>query len=126
MGFTSQAFQIDAEVGGLSGGEKQGIAIARALYFEAELIILDEPTMGLSLKETEKVLDFARAVREQGKSVLLIDHNILHVYAIADRFVVLDRGRVAAQLHKGDVSRDQLVDLMVELHQTGQVHVHEH
>ena len=123
MGFTSQAFHIDGEVGGLSGGEKQGIAIARALYFDAELIILDEPTMGLSLKETEKVLNFARAIRDAGKSVIIIDHNILHVYSIADRFVVLDRGRVAATLGKGDVSRDDLINLMVELHQTGQVHV---
>lgn len=123
MGFTSQAFSVDGEVRGLSGGEKQGIAIARALYFKADLIILDEPTMGLSLKETDKVLDFARGIREAGKSVILIDHNILHVYSVADRFVVLDRGRVAGQFDKSEISRDQLVEVMVELHQTGQVHV---
>ncbi|MBK1697380.1 ATP-binding cassette domain-containing protein [Rhodovibrio salinarum] len=123
MGFTSQAFEVDGEVSGLSGGEKQGIAIARALYFDAEMIILDEPTMGLSLKETERVLNFARGIRDAGKSVVLIDHNILHVYSVADRFIVLDRGRVAAQFTKDEISRDQLVDLMVELHQTGQVHV---
>ena len=123
MGVTSQAFHIEGEVGGLSGGEKQGIAIARALYFDAELIILDEPTIGLSLKESEKVLDFARAIRGSGRSVILIDHNLLHVYSAADRFVVLDRGRVAATLHRNDVGREDLVNLMVELHQTGQVHV---
>ncbi|MCG8511174.1 MAG: ATP-binding cassette domain-containing protein, partial [Rhodospirillales bacterium] len=85
MGFTSRAITIDSEVSSLSGGEKQGVAIARALYFEADLIILDEPTMGLSLKETEKVLTFVRAIREQDKSVIIIDHNILHVYSVADR-----------------------------------------
>lgn len=123
MGFTSRAITVDSEVQGLSGGEKQGIAIARALHFEAELIILDEPTMGLSLKETDKVLDFARGIRDAGKSVILIDHNILHVHAVADRFVVLDRGRVAGSFRKEQLSRDQLIEMMVELHHTGQLHV---
>jgi simple sugar transport system ATP-binding protein len=123
MGFTSQAFEVDGEVKGLSGGEKQGIAIARALYFEAELIILDEPTMGLSLKETDRVLDFARGIRDAGKSVILIDHNILHVYSLADRFVILDRGRVAAEFTRDQITRDQLMEMMVELHQTGEVRV---
>lgn len=124
MGFTSRAITVESEVAGLSGGEKQGVAIARALYFEADLIILDEPTMGLSLKETDKVLDFVRGIRDQDKSVILIDHNILHVYSVADRFVVLDRGRVAGEFRKDQISRDQLVETMVQLHETGQVNVH--
>lgn len=121
MGFTSRAITIDTEVSNLSGGEKQGVAIARALHFQANLIILDEPTMGLSLKETEKVLDFTRRIRDENKSVILIDHNILHVYAVADRFIVLDRGQVAANFKKEEIERDALVDLMVELHHKGQV-----
>jgi len=121
MGFTSRAITIESEVKGLSGGEKQGVAIARALYFEADLIILDEPTMGLGLKETEKVLDFVRDIRDQGKSAILIDHNILHVYAVADRFIVLDRGVIAGEFPKAKISRDQLVEMMVNLHQTGQM-----
>jgi simple sugar transport system ATP-binding protein len=121
MGFTSRAITIESEVSGLSGGERQGVAIARALYFEADLIILDEPTMGLSLKETEKVLDFVRNIRAQNKSVILIDHNILHVYAVADRFVILDRGKTAGEFTKDQISRDELIEMMVNLHQTGQM-----
>jgi len=121
MGFTSRAITIESEVKGLSGGEKQGVAIARALYFEADLIILDEPTMGLSLKETEKVLNFVRGIRDQNKSAILIDHNILHVYAVADRFIVLDRGLIAGEFTRDEISRDQLIEMMVNLHQTGQM-----
>ncbi|SER10689.1 monosaccharide ABC transporter ATP-binding protein, CUT2 family [Faunimonas pinastri] len=124
MGFTSRAITADSEVQGLSGGEKQGVAIARALYFEADLIILDEPTMGLSLKETDKVLDFVRAIKAQRKSVILIDHNILHVYSVADRFVILDRGQVVGEFTKDQISREDLIETMVRLHQTGQLELH--
>jgi simple sugar transport system ATP-binding protein len=76
MGFTSTAISEDAVVKYLSGGEKQGIAIGRALYFQADLIILDEPTMGLSISETNKVLDFVGNIKKQGKSAIFISHNI--------------------------------------------------
>ncbi len=121
MGFTSRAITADSEVVGLSGGEKQGVAIGRALYFDADLIILDEPTMGLSLKETEKVLAFVRNIRDQGKSAIFIDHNIFHVHDVADRFVILDRGRVAGQFHRSELSREQLIERMIELHDAGQM-----
>src|SRR3990172_5931088 len=97
MGFTSAAVSPESKVGKFSGGEKQGVAIVRALYFDAEIIVLDEPTMGLSLKETEKLLNFVRGIRAAGKSAIFIDHNIFHVYNVADRVVVLDRGRVAGE-----------------------------
>ena len=119
MGFTSAAIDVDSEVMTLSGGEKQGIAIARALHFEAERIILDEPTMGLSLKETERVLDFVRAITRQGKSAIFIDHNIFHVYDVADRFAILDRGRLVAQFDKSALSRDALIQKMIQLHDQG-------
>ncbi len=119
MGFTSAAIDVDSEVMTLSGGEKQGIAIARALHFDAELIILDEPTMGLSLKETERVLDFVRAITRQGKSAIFIDHNIFHVYDVADRFAILDRGRLVAQFDKSALSRDALIQKMIQLHDQG-------
>lgn len=122
MGFTSRAITVDSEVKGLSGGEKQGVAIGRALYFDADLIILDEPTMGLSLKETDRVLEFTKAIRAQGKSAIFIDHNIFHVYDVADRFVILDRGRVAERFHKSELTREQLVDTMIALHDAGRVH----
>ncbi|WP_299394178.1 ATP-binding cassette domain-containing protein [Pelagibius sp.] len=119
MGFTSKAITVDSEVRGLSGGEKQGVAIGRALYFDADLIILDEPTMGLSLKETSKVLDFVKDIRRQGKSAIFIDHNIFHVYDVSDRFVILDRGRIAGDFRKQDLSQDELVHKMLLLATTG-------
>ena len=94
IGFTSKVFTPRSMVGRLSGGERQGVAIARAIYRQADLIILDEPTAALSITETNKVFHFVRQVRATGRSILFIGHNIHHVYDIADRFVVLDRGRV--------------------------------
>lgn len=119
IGFTSAAIDIEAEVKSLSGGEKQGVAIARALHFNAELIILDEPTMGLALNETDKVLEFVRGIRRQGKSAIIIDHNIFHVYDVADRFVILDRGRVAGEFPKSEITRDGLIARMSALHHSG-------
>jgi simple sugar transport system ATP-binding protein len=119
MGFTSSAISVNSPVRGLSGGEKQGVAIGRALYFNADLIILDEPTMGLALRETDRVLDFVRNFRDQGKAAIFIDHNIFHVYDVADRFVILDRGRVAGQFAKSEISQDELIANMVHLHHSG-------
>ena len=97
IGFTSKVFTPHSIVGQLSGGERQGVAIARAIYKKADLIVLDEPTTALSLTETAKVFHFVRQVRASGRSILFIGHNIHHVFDIADRFVVLDRGRVALE-----------------------------
>lgn len=119
MGFTSSAISANSPVRGLSGGEKQGVAIGRALYFNADLIILDEPTMGLALRETDRVLDFVRNFRDQGKAAIFIDHNIFHVYDVADRFVILDRGQVAGQFAKSEISQDELIANMVHLHHSG-------
>jgi simple sugar transport system ATP-binding protein len=119
MGFTSEAISTDSIVQFLSGGEKQGIAIGRALFFNAELIILDEPTMGLSIAETKKALDFVRNIKKQGKSAIFISHNIYYVYPVADRFVILDRGKVAGEFSKKDISQDELVERMVRLAKTG-------
>jgi simple sugar transport system ATP-binding protein len=119
MGFTSAVLTPDTTVTGLSGGERQGLAIVRALHFEAEMIILDEPTMGLSLKETEKLLKFVDGIREKGKSAVFIDHNFFHVYAVADRIVVLDRGKVAADFPKEQHSLNELMDIMREIASTG-------
>lgn len=105
----------------MSGGERQGVAIARALYFEAELIILDEPTMSLSLSETKKVLDFVEQIKKAGKSCIFIDHNIYHVYPVADRIVILDRGRIAGQFLKKDISLDELTEKLYMVARTGKV-----
>jgi simple sugar transport system ATP-binding protein len=119
MGFTSTALTPDTSVIGLSGGERQGLAIVRALHFEADIIILDEPTMGLSLKETEKLLHFVDGIRSAGKSCIFIDHNIFHVYAVADRIVVLDRGRVAGEFPTSRYSLEELMSIMKEVAVTG-------
>jgi len=119
MGFTSSAVNPNSRVGTFSGGEKQGVAIVRALYFDAEIIILDEPTMGLSLKETAKLTNFVVDIKKAGKSAIFIDHNIVHVYNVADRVVVVDRGRIAGELMTKDISLDELMEKMVRVAETG-------
>ena len=83
-------------VGALSGGERQSVAIARAMHFESELIILDEPTNNLGVAETQGVLRFVRNARDSGHSCIFIAHNIHHVFQVVDRIVVLRQGRVVA------------------------------
>ena len=116
IGFTSKVFTPHSIVGQLSGGERQGVAIARAIYKQAELIILDEPTTALSLTETAKVFHFVRQVRASGRSILFIGHNIHHVFDIADRFVVLDRGKVALEATRAEVkSAEELIRFMEDI-----------
>jgi simple sugar transport system ATP-binding protein len=119
MGFTSAVLTPDTTVTGLSGGERQGLAIVRALHFQADVIILDEPTMGLSLKETEKLLHFVGGIKMAGKSAIFIDHNIFHVYSVADRIIVLDRGRIAGEFPTARYSLDELMNIMREVAATG-------
>lgn len=119
MGFTSQAVSPDSRVGKFSGGEKQGVAIVRALFFQADIIVLDEPTMGLSLKEVAKLVTFVKSIKEAGKSAIFIDHNIFHVYDVADRVVVLDRGRIAGEFLTKDIGLTELMDKMVHVAETG-------
>lgn len=121
MGFTSAAITPDSVVQTFSGGERQGVAITRALYFEAELVMLDEPTMGLSLTETKKCLDFVEGIKAAGKSAIFIDHNIFHVYPVVDRLVVIDRGTVAGQFTKNELSLDELIDRLYMVARTGRL-----
>src|SRR6266851_3158005 len=120
IGFTSKVFSPDSIVANLSGGERQGVAIARALYFKAALLILDEPTTSLSLTESEKVFGFVHRLKEEGSSCLFISHNIYHTFDVADRFVILDRGRVVMEANKKDVaSADILVKELHDIARTG-------
>lgn len=121
MGFTSKAVSPNTPVRTMSGGERQGIAITRALYFDAELVILDEPTMALSLSETKKVLDFIANIPKAGKCGIFIDHNIFHVYPVVDRIVVLDRGMVAGEFRKQDVTLDELIERLYTVARTGKL-----
>lgn len=120
IGFTSRVFSPDSVVATLSGGEKQGVAISRALYFQANLIILDEPTTALSLTESEKVFGFVRTIKAQGCSAIFISHNIYHTYDVADRFVILDRGKVVLETTKAEVpAAEQLVKALQTIARTG-------
>jgi simple sugar transport system ATP-binding protein len=119
IGFTSRVFAADSQVFTLSGGERQGVAIARALYFKAKLIILDEPTTALSLTESEKVFHFVRQAKEGGASAVFISHNIYHTYDISDRFVVLDRGRVVLETDKTKITANDLVKSLQDIARSG-------
>jgi simple sugar transport system ATP-binding protein len=83
-------------INALSGGERQAVAIARAMHFESNLIILDEPTNNLGVDETKGVLRFVRSARDSGHSCIFIAHNIYHVFQVVDRIVVLRRGKKVA------------------------------
>src|SRR3954471_6119835 len=121
MGFTSAAVHPDNIVMTMSGGEKQGVAITRALYFDAKLVVLDEPTMGLSLSETKKTLDFVQGIKTAGRSAIFIDHNIFHVYPVVDRLYVLDRGKVAGTFNKSDITMEQLIERLHHVARTGTI-----
>lgn len=100
------------DVGVLSGGERQAIAIGRTMHFGAKLIILDEPTSALSVKETRKVLDYIQEAKKRGLSVIFITHNLYHVYPVSDRIVVLDHGRKVGDFVRQEVSVEDLVELI--------------
>jgi simple sugar transport system ATP-binding protein len=117
--FTSQAVTPESPVQTMSGGERQGVAIARALHFEAELIILDEPTMGLSVTETKKTLDFVRQIKAAGKACIFIDHNIFNVHQVVDRVVILDRGRIAGEFNPRAMTIVELVEHLQHVAETG-------
>jgi simple sugar transport system ATP-binding protein len=102
----------DQPVGTLSGGERQAVAIARAIYFGARVLILDEPTSALGVKQAGIVLRYILQAAERGVGVIFITHNPHHAFPVGDHFVLLNRGRVTGDYHKGDVTRDELVRQM--------------
>ena len=101
-------------VGNMSGGERQSIAIGRAVYFGKKLLILDEPTSALSVGETQKVLDYTRAAKAKGMSVIFITHNIRHVYEVADRFTIIERGEKLGDFPKSAVTENEVADMIVD------------
>ncbi len=115
IGFTSKVMSPNSVVSSLSGGEREGVAIARSMFFKADLIILDEPTTALSLTQSQEVLNFVERARQEGSTVLFISHNIFHSHRVADRIVIVDRGRIAAQMGKKDISAIELTELMQDL-----------
>jgi len=101
-------------VSGLSGGERQSIAIARGVHFSARLLILDEPTSALSVTQTERVLAAVRSARDQGLAVVFISHNVHHVAQVADRAVVLSHGRSVAERSRGEWRVEELSELIAK------------
>ena len=99
-------------VGTLSGGERQSVAIARAVHFGAKIVILDEPTSALGVKEAAIVLRYIVAAQSRGLGIILITHNVNHAYPVGDRFIVLDRGHMVGTFQKEELPRDELLKLM--------------
>ena len=99
-------------VGTLSGGERQCVAIARAVHFGAKVLILDEPTSALGVAQTSMVLKFVRQVRSKGLGMIFITHNVRHAYAVGDRFTVLNRGKTLGTYAKAEIPMDDLQNLM--------------
>jgi simple sugar transport system ATP-binding protein len=99
-------------VGGLSGGERQALAIARAVHFGASVLILDEPTAALGVKEAAHVLRIVLQARQKGIAVIFITHNVVHALTVGDHFAVLIKGAKAADFRRGEKSREDITDLM--------------
>ena len=106
----------EAPVGSLSGGQRQAVAICRALNLNAQLVIMDEPTAALAVAETRKVLSLTRRLAERGCAVVLISHNIADVFEVADRMVVFRRGRKVAERRREDTNPEEIVSLITGAH----------
>lgn len=117
IGLRGAGISVDSTVRDLSGGERQGIAIGRAMYFEADLIVLDEPTVALAVSEVRKVLHFVENIKESGRACIYIEHNLAHVYEVADRLVIMDRGEIVRSFARGELSLIDLTEFMIALHE---------
>jgi simple sugar transport system ATP-binding protein len=115
IGFRGEGITVESDVRQLSGGERQGIAIGRAMHFNSDLIILDEPTVALAVKEVRKVLDFVRRIKASGRACIYIEHNLAHVHDVADRLIVLDRGELVAEIRPRDMSVAALTEYLIDL-----------
>ena len=96
----------------LSGGERQGVSIARSMYFKSKMLILDEPTNHLSVKETLKVLEYVKSLSSMGISSIFISHNLYHIHEIADRIVGMARGEKVCDMNKSETTVNELIKLI--------------
>jgi simple sugar transport system ATP-binding protein len=115
IGFRGVGITVDSTVANLSGGERQGIAIGRAMHYNADLIILDEPTAALGVAEVRKVIDFVRRIKTSGRACIYIEHNLAHVHEVADRLIVLDRGAIVSEILPKDMSVVELTKYLIHL-----------
>jgi simple sugar transport system ATP-binding protein len=104
----------DQIVGGLSGGQRQAVAIARAVHFRKKILLLDEPTSALSVRETENVLDYMLQLKRDGVSCVFVTHNLYHAYRVCDRFVVLSHGQKVKDVAKDQTSIEELTAVIVQ------------
>jgi simple sugar transport system ATP-binding protein len=118
FGFRGIGISVDSTVANLSGGERQGIAIGRAMHYNADLIVLDEPTAALGVAEVRKVLEFVRRIKDSGRACVYIEHNLAHIHQVADRMIVVDRGRIVSEIKPRDMSVVDLTEYLVQLQQT--------
>jgi simple sugar transport system ATP-binding protein len=105
--------RLDAPVSNFSGGQRQAVAIGRAVYWNARILIMDEPTAALGVPEQRKVVALIKSLKAQGRGVVFISHNLQDIFSVADRIVVLRRGIVAGQRNIAETSHDEVVKLMV-------------
>jgi simple sugar transport system ATP-binding protein len=117
FGFRGVGITVDSTVANLSGGERQGIAIGRAMHYDADLIVLDEPTAALGVAEVRKVLDFVRLIKKSGRACVYIEHNLAHIHEVADRMIVVDRGRIVSEIRPKDMSVADLTEYLLQLQQ---------
>jgi simple sugar transport system ATP-binding protein len=104
----------DQIVGGLSGGQRQAVAIARAVHFRKKMLLLDEPTSALSVRETENVLEYLLQLKRDGVSCVFVTHNLYQAYRVCDRFVVLSHGQKVQDVAKKDTSIEQLTAAIIQ------------
>ncbi|MBD8555262.1 sugar ABC transporter ATP-binding protein [Rhizobium sp. CFBP 8762] len=105
--------RLDAPVSNFSGGQRQAVAIGRAVYWNAKILVMDEPTAALGVPEQRKVVSLIKSLKAQGKGVVFISHNLQDIFAVSDRIVVLRRGVVAGSRNIADTNHDDIVKLMV-------------
>src|SRR5579863_9750865 len=119
IGFRGVGITVDSTIANLSGGERQGIAIGRAMHYNADLIVLDEPTAALGVAEVRKVVEFVRRIKQSGRACIYIEHNLAHVHEVADRLVVLDRGRVVSEIAPKEMTVPELTEYLIALQHKG-------
>jgi simple sugar transport system ATP-binding protein len=105
--------RLDAPVSNFSGGQRQAVAIGRAVYWNARILIMDEPTAALGVPEQRKVISLIKSLKAQGRGVVFISHNLQDIFAVSDRIVVLRRGIVAGERNISETTHDEVVKLMI-------------
>ena len=103
------------EIGALSGGQKQAVAIARAVYFKRKILLLDEPTSALSVRETEKVLSYVTDLKKENVSSVIVTHNLYHAFQVCDRFVVMSHGKVVFEKIKKDTNIEEVTEQVIKV-----------